>query len=126
MKTNSVLQVVCTLSLAVLSTSSVLAQPRRSARNESARIYESPNRTVISNADSRTQFLTYTRSGRRVIEVRQPQQPSTQGFEFNPGYRASESVMRNERPATPTPETDLQTDPATGNVGPITLFSIPF
>jgi hypothetical protein len=34
--------------------------------------------------------------------------------------------MRNERPTTPTPETDLRMDPATGNVGPITLFSIPF
>jgi hypothetical protein len=125
MKTNSVLQVVCTLSLAALLTSSVLAQPRSPARNESVRIYDSRNRTVITNADSRTQVLTYTRGGRRVIEVRQIQ-PSTQRFEFNPGYRASESVMRNERPTTTTPETDLQMDPATGNVGPITLFSIPF
>jgi hypothetical protein len=61
-----------------------------------------------------------------VIELRPIQQPSTQRFEFNPGYRATESVMRNERPTTPTPETDLQVDPATGNLGPITLFSIPF
>ena len=125
MKTNSVLQVVCTLSLAALLTSSVLAQSRSSARDESVRIYESRNRTVITNADSRTQTLTYTQGGRRVIEPRQIQ-PSTQRFEFYPGYRASGSVMRNERPTTPTPETDLQVDPATGNVGPITLFSIPF
>jgi hypothetical protein len=59
-----------------------------------------------------------------VTELR-IQQPSTQRFEFNPGYRASESVMRNERPTTPIPETDLQVDEATGNVGPITLFSFP-
>ena len=128
MKTNSILQGISMLSLAALLTSSVLAQPRSansSARNESVRIYDSRNRTVISNADSRTQVLTYTRGGRRMTELR-IQQPSTQRFEFNPGYRASESAMRNERRTTPVPETDLQVDEATGNVGPITLFSIPF
>lgn len=34
--------------------------------------------------------------------------------------------MRGVPPTTPMPETDLRVDEATGNVGPITLFSIPF
>jgi hypothetical protein len=34
--------------------------------------------------------------------------------------------MRHVRPTAPTPEIDLHVDEPTGNVGPITLFSIPF
>lgn len=128
MKTNSILQVVSALSLAALLTSNALAQPRSarsSARNESARIYDSPNGTVITNAVSRTQFLTYTQGGRRVTEIREIE-PFPQRFEFNPGYRARDSIMRGVPPTTPMPETDLHVDQTTGNVGPITLFSIPF
>lgn len=124
MNTNSILQAVSALSLAALLTSNALAQ-RPSARS-SARIYESGNQTVITNADSSTQLLTYTQGGRRVTELRRIEQPSTQRFEFNPGSRARDSIMQGVRPAIPMPETDLQVDEATGNVGPITLFSIPF
>lgn len=125
MKTNSILQIVsAVVSLAALLTSNAFAQPP-AARTRAARIYDSGNRTVITNADSRTQVLTYTQGGRRVTELRQIE-PSTQRFEFNPGSRARDSIMRGVHLPTPMPDSDVQVDERTGNAGPIVLFSIPF
>jgi len=127
MKMNSVAKVAFTSSLAAcLLPVSSMAQPpsaNSAGRNESVHIYSSRSRTVISNAEPGTGVLTYTRGGRQVIENRQS---PPRRVEFNPGYRASPSAVQNEFPAAQTPGPDQQVDPVTGNVGPVTLLSIPF